>query len=220
MYYLKSRYYDPNICRFINADSYASTGQGFVGYNMFSYCSNNPTNLVDRFGKDAVWIQETGSASGFGHSGLISQDERGDWFYFFWGPANESFTAEIITGTESAPVFIKLNTEGCDMTTTEGVVSAINQSFNDAFLKTKGASSLYVDNDYVYLFDQRLNYYVFSSGEFVDFGRYSDYGAYLQKKAMFSSPDEKCKSGDAIYYLKGAFSISKREKLCIQCFYA
>ena len=27
-YYLQSRYYDPAICRFINADSYASTGQG------------------------------------------------------------------------------------------------------------------------------------------------------------------------------------------------
>ena len=32
-YYLQSRYYDPAICRFINADGYASTGQGFTGYN-------------------------------------------------------------------------------------------------------------------------------------------------------------------------------------------
>ena len=31
-YYLQSRYYDPEICRFINADSYASTGQGFLGF--------------------------------------------------------------------------------------------------------------------------------------------------------------------------------------------
>ncbi len=29
-YYLQSRYYDAAICRFINADSYASTGQGFL----------------------------------------------------------------------------------------------------------------------------------------------------------------------------------------------
>lgn len=33
-YYLQSRYYDPQIGRFINADSFASTGQGFLGYNM------------------------------------------------------------------------------------------------------------------------------------------------------------------------------------------
>ncbi len=40
--YLQSRYYDPAVRRFVNADSYASTGQGIVGYNMFSYCSNSP----------------------------------------------------------------------------------------------------------------------------------------------------------------------------------
>ncbi|MFQ8807822.1 MAG: RHS repeat-associated core domain-containing protein [Oscillospiraceae bacterium] len=41
-YYLQSRYYDPANRRFINADSYASTGQGFVGTNMFAYCNNSP----------------------------------------------------------------------------------------------------------------------------------------------------------------------------------
>ena len=41
-YYLQSRYYDPANHRFINADSLASTGQGFTGTNMFAYCSNNP----------------------------------------------------------------------------------------------------------------------------------------------------------------------------------
>ena len=49
-YYLQSRYYDPNTCRFINADSYASTGQGLMGYNMFAYCGNNPVNRDDQTG--------------------------------------------------------------------------------------------------------------------------------------------------------------------------
>ncbi len=39
-YYLQSRYYDPAIGRFINADSYATTGQGIIGCNMFAYCGN------------------------------------------------------------------------------------------------------------------------------------------------------------------------------------
>ena len=46
-YYLQSRYYDPEIGRFINADSYASTGQGIIGNNMFAYCNNNPAMRVD-----------------------------------------------------------------------------------------------------------------------------------------------------------------------------
>lgn len=53
LYYVSSRYYDPEICRWINADSFASTGQGIVGCNMFAYCLNNPTNLIDKTGHDA-----------------------------------------------------------------------------------------------------------------------------------------------------------------------
>lgn len=49
-YYLQSRYYDPAVGRFINADSYASTGRGFIGYNMFAYCANNPVNCTDPTG--------------------------------------------------------------------------------------------------------------------------------------------------------------------------
>ena len=49
-YYLQSRYYDPAICRFINADSYASTGQGLVGYNAFAYCLNAPVQFTDENG--------------------------------------------------------------------------------------------------------------------------------------------------------------------------
>ena len=50
LYYLQSRYYDPEIGRFINADAFVSTGQGVLGNNMFAYCGNNPVNYVDPFG--------------------------------------------------------------------------------------------------------------------------------------------------------------------------
>ena len=49
-YYLQSRYYNPVICRFINADSFVSTGQSFSGYNMFAYCNNNPVPNSDPTG--------------------------------------------------------------------------------------------------------------------------------------------------------------------------
>ena len=46
-YYISSRYYDPEIGRFVNADVFPSTGQGIIGTNMFAYCGNNPVNRVD-----------------------------------------------------------------------------------------------------------------------------------------------------------------------------
>ena len=51
LYYLKSRYYDPEVCRFINADAYASTGQGILGLNMFTYCICSPVTLYDPSGR-------------------------------------------------------------------------------------------------------------------------------------------------------------------------
>ena len=47
IYYLESRYYNPGLGRFQNADAFASTGQGLLGNNMYIYCNNNPVNLVD-----------------------------------------------------------------------------------------------------------------------------------------------------------------------------
>ena len=49
-YYLQSRYYDPEICRFINADlpEYTVFTAGtLVGANLFAYCQNNPIAFAD-----------------------------------------------------------------------------------------------------------------------------------------------------------------------------
>ena len=56
-YYLQSRYYDPANRRFINADRHMSTGQGFVGTNMFAYCNNSPVFLVDYDGDEAETVE-------------------------------------------------------------------------------------------------------------------------------------------------------------------
>ena len=50
-YYLKSRYYDPETCRFISADVLLSTGQGVLGHNCYAYCRNNPISRRDISGR-------------------------------------------------------------------------------------------------------------------------------------------------------------------------
>ena len=50
LYYLQSRYYNPGMGRFINADIAISTGQGLTGNNTFAYCGNNPVTRTDAGG--------------------------------------------------------------------------------------------------------------------------------------------------------------------------
>ena len=56
LYYLQSRYYNPEWGRFLNADGYVSTGTGLLGYNMFAYCNNNPIMYVDPSGEIIIDI--------------------------------------------------------------------------------------------------------------------------------------------------------------------
>ena len=54
LYYLQSRYYDPAIGRFINADTYTTTdADGLLSTNMFAYCENNPVMGSDPTGE---WV--------------------------------------------------------------------------------------------------------------------------------------------------------------------
>ena len=47
LYYLQSRYYDPETSRFINSDVYSDSSAGMLAYNLFLYCANNPVSGYD-----------------------------------------------------------------------------------------------------------------------------------------------------------------------------
>ena len=55
-YYLQSRYYNPETCRFISSDVYLSTGQWVIGHNSYAYCLNNPVNMFDGEGTIPQWV--------------------------------------------------------------------------------------------------------------------------------------------------------------------
>ena len=48
LYYLQSRYYDPETCRFVNADDISYLDPETIGgLNLYAYCGNNPVMSVD-----------------------------------------------------------------------------------------------------------------------------------------------------------------------------
>ena len=56
-YYLNSRYYDPEIGRFINADRQLAY-YNIIGNNLFAYCFNNPVSFGDDEGNWPKWVEK------------------------------------------------------------------------------------------------------------------------------------------------------------------
>ena len=57
LYYLKTRYYDPAIGRFINIDSITYAEPSVInGLNLYAYCGNNPVMDID---PDGTWSWKT-----------------------------------------------------------------------------------------------------------------------------------------------------------------
>jgi len=68
--YMRARYYNPYLCRFINADP-----AGFLGgLNFYAYADGNPVSLIDPFGLGAM---ESGGRSWI--SQALSGTALGDW---------------------------------------------------------------------------------------------------------------------------------------------
>jgi len=56
LYYLRSRYYNPEWGRFISPDALLGRVGALLSHNAYAYCNNNPVNMQDVSGKTAKLI--------------------------------------------------------------------------------------------------------------------------------------------------------------------
>lgn len=68
-YYIQSRYYDPNVGRWLSAEPNVDfggfdDGAGLLSYNVYAYCANNPVNFYDPDGESMVLTVYTVAAVG------------------------------------------------------------------------------------------------------------------------------------------------------------
>ena len=113
LYYLNSRYYDPVLCRFVNADGYTFTDQGMTSFNMYNYCGYNPIDRIDITGTQWVGVSPNGNVY---HN--MSMRERYDiersgavgWFFY----TESQYDARGVTPsgmTDVGPVYIGTDDE-------------------------------------------------------------------------------------------------------------
>ena len=98
LYYLQSRYYDPVICRFINADIpdvITASPAALTDKNLFAYCDNNPVMRVDENGEFWSWL--VGAAVGAFGAALLAglQEKKGR---DFWGSVANGAVAGFVGG--------------------------------------------------------------------------------------------------------------------------
>ena len=106
LYYLGSRYYDPVVKRFINADGAAFAtinpySNGLTDKNYFAYCDNNPTSRSDDGGQ--FWNIVAGAVFGGLVSGITSAySSYTDTGKIDWGDVAISATVGAVTGGVAA----------------------------------------------------------------------------------------------------------------------
>ena len=109
-YYVSSRYYDPEIGRWINADipeTLTADFENFAQYNLFAYCFNNPVNMSDETGTWPSWATKLAIGVGaivIGAAVVAATAATGGAAAAFVGAAVAGLKAAAVSGAIGAAV--------------------------------------------------------------------------------------------------------------------
>jgi len=128
--YLRARWYDPSVGRFITKDTYEGELNNPLTLNLYTYVHNNPLRYIDPSGHDAIIITANHAAFGNGHTSALFQDKQGNWYYTYWGDKG---------------VIVK---ETKEFTSLDGFNNWLNQQDFKEWSTTGYTSSTYIAGDF------------------------------------------------------------------------
>ena len=143
LYYLQSRYYDPEICRFINADALVNQSS-VLGYNLFAYCCNNPVSMTDTAGNLPFFAitAAIGAVVGAVVGGIVAAKNDGN----IWAGIGIGAAAGALIGT-GAGIAASAALAGSIVATTGAVAAGGSTLIATATTGGLGAGATYIANN-------------------------------------------------------------------------
>ncbi len=140
LYYLQSRYYDPETGRFLNADDVDLLGfrKNIFTYNSFIYCDNNTVNDSDPTG---YWLETVLDVAGIGWSlkDFIAQPSWINLGYLVWDLA--SAFIPLAPGSyvvKGGKLFVNVADSVSDLKKTKSLTAGTYSAMRALFKKIKG----------------------------------------------------------------------------------
>ena len=96
LYYLRNRYYDMAMCRFLNADNLIGSIGRPCSHNFYAYGANTVITVADYDGQSIIMLTDDANLS---HTSLLIRDYWGQWHYFYWGANPETAEVSFQAGT-------------------------------------------------------------------------------------------------------------------------
>ncbi|MES0489524.1 MAG: SpvB/TcaC N-terminal domain-containing protein [Leptospirales bacterium] len=106
LYFFNARHYDPEIARFVTADTVTDGPETTKGWNRYMYVGGNPISYKDPTGHNVVVLHADDGAGYMGHIAMLVQDRtNGQWIYY---------SHEIVDGPKTGSGVPSGSSEGTD----------------------------------------------------------------------------------------------------------
>ena len=115
---------------------------------MFIYGKNNPVKYGDSAGYDAVIL--INDKGGIPHTGVLIEDENGDWYHFYWGAHTDVGLPSIVSGKY---VKVSARLDKCNFEAVSNHATTLNLINSSGLYGYEYDDMVYLDGDFTESYD-------------------------------------------------------------------